>query len=103
MPFVHSRAAATHSHVHAHQHEAAASITAIFFRHDPGVAPAVRSALKSFGVGLVHGLAASAAIALVVLGAIPQPRWGVVYLAVSSLGTIAAMVVITRVIGVELT
>jgi hypothetical protein len=96
---VHSHAGASHSHVHAHEDQASTVHHSHLFLQDPSVAPAARSALKSFGVGLVHGLAGSAAIALVVLGAIPQPVWGVAYLAVFCMGTIAGMVVITTVIG----
>jgi High-affinity nickel-transport protein len=96
---VHSHGAGSHSHVHAHEEDAGAVHHSHLFHHDPALAPAARSALKSFGVGLVHGLAGSAAIALVVLGAIPQPVWGVVYLAVFCLGTIAGMVLITTAIG----
>ena len=46
-------------------------------------------------VGVVHGLAGSAAIALLVLGTIREPRWGFVYLAVFGVGTLAGMFLIT--------
>ena len=55
--------------------------------------------LRSFGVGLVHGLAGSAAIALLVLGAIPQPLWATLYLGVFCVGTILGMALITTAIG----
>lgn len=54
-----------------------------------------RPLLKSFGVGLVHGLAGSAAIALLVLSAIPQPLWATLYLAIFCFGTIVGMGLIT--------
>jgi ABC-type nickel/cobalt efflux system permease component RcnA len=57
---------------------------------------------KAFGVGLVHGLAGSAAIALLVLSAIPNPLWGVLYLGVFGLGTILGMILITTAIGIPL-
>lgn len=57
---------------------------------------------KAFGVGLVHGLAGSAAVALLVLGAIPNPLWAVLYLAVFGFGTILGMILITTAIGVPL-
>lgn len=50
-------------------------------------------------VGVVHGLAGSAAIALLVLGAIPTARWAIVYLAVFGIGTILGMMLITIMIG----
>lgn len=58
-----------------------------------------RPLLRSFSVGLVHGLAGSAAIALVVLSAIPQPMWATIYLAIFCLGTIIGMALITTAIG----
>ena len=58
-----------------------------------------RPLLRSFGIGLVHGLAGSAAIALLVLGAIPQPLWATLYLAIFCLGTIVGMGLITTAIA----
>jgi high-affinity nickel permease len=46
-------------------------------------------------VGIVHGLAGSAAIALLVLTTIHNSRWGVAYLLIFGVGTIAGMMVIT--------
>ncbi|HZY58927.1 MAG TPA: hypothetical protein VFE56_04140 [Candidatus Binataceae bacterium] len=94
----HSHAGGSHRHPHAHQGDADPAHDDHTFNYDPPTL-AGRSALKSFGVGLVHGLAGSAAIALIVLGAIPQPLWATLYLAVFCLGTIAGMVLITTAIG----
>jgi hypothetical protein len=47
----------------------------------------------------VHGLAGSAAVALLVLATIRDPRWAVIYLLVFGVGTIAGMIVITMAIG----
>jgi len=55
--------------------------------------------LRPLAVGLVHGLAGSAAVALLVLTAIRDPRWAIVYLLVFGLGTIAGMMLITMIIG----
>lgn len=57
---------------------------------------------RSLIVGLVHGLAGSAAVALLVLGTIHEPRWGVAYLLVFGLGTIAGMFVITSALALPL-
>jgi sulfite exporter TauE/SafE len=46
-------------------------------------------------VGIVHGLAGSAAVALLVLTTIQNSRWAVAYLLVFGMGTIAGMMVIT--------
>lgn len=58
-----------------------------------------RPLLRSFCVGLVHGLAGSAAIALLVLSAIPQPLWATLYLGIFCLGTIVGMGLITTAIA----
>lgn len=50
---------------------------------------------RSLTVGLVHGLAGSAAVALLVLATISEPRAAVVYLLVFGLGTLAGMLVIS--------
>jgi high-affinity nickel-transport protein len=54
-------------------------------------------------VGIVHGLAGSAAVALLVLTAITRPLWAVGYLLVFGLGTIAGMMLITAAIAVPFT
>ncbi len=51
--------------------------------------------LRPLIVGLVHGLAGSAAVALLVLTTMHDPRWAVAYLLVFGVGTIAGMMVIT--------
>lgn len=55
--------------------------------------------LRPLAVGLVHGLAGSAAVALLVLAEIREPRWAVAYLLIFGIGTIAGMMVITTIIG----
>jgi high-affinity nickel permease len=51
--------------------------------------------LRPLIVGLVHGLAGSAAVVLLVLTTIHDSRWAVAYLFIFGLGTIAGMMVIT--------
>jgi len=50
---------------------------------------------RAFAVGLVHGLAGSAAVALLVLATVRDPRWACAYLLVFGLGTLVGMVLIT--------
>ncbi len=50
-------------------------------------------------VGIVHGLAGSAAIALLVLTTIQNSRWAVAYLLIFGVGTIAGMMLITMALG----
>lgn len=75
-------------------------------RHSPvtGAAPsralaARGSRLRPLAIGLVHGLAGSAAIALLVLSAIHEPAWGFAYLAVFGLGTVAGMLLVTTLVA----
>lgn len=54
-------------------------------------------------VGIVHGLAGSAAVALLVLTTIREPLWAVAYLVVFGIGTVAGMVVVTSVLALPFT
>jgi hypothetical protein len=56
--------------------------------------------LRPVAIGVVHGLAGSAAVALLVLATIHNSIWGVAYLAVFGLGTVAGMMLITAAISV---
>jgi high-affinity nickel permease len=51
--------------------------------------------LRPLIVGLVHGLAGSAAVALLVLATLHNSRWAMAYLLIFGVGTIAGMMVIT--------
>ncbi len=53
--------------------------------------------LRPLVVGVVHGLAGSAAVALLVLATIPDPLWGIAYLVVFGAGTIGGMMLVTAV------
>jgi cytochrome c biogenesis protein CcdA len=57
--------------------------------------------LRPLAVGLVHGLAGSATVALLVLTAIHDPHWAIAYLLVFGMGTIAGMILITMIIGTQ--
>jgi hypothetical protein len=59
--------------------------------------------LRPLAVGIVHGLAGSVAVALLVLATIRQPSGAVLYLLVFGLGTIAGMMLITVAIAVPFT
>ncbi len=58
--------------------------------------------LRPFVVGVVHGLAGSAAVALLVLTTIRDVTWAIAYLLVFGLGTVAGMVIVTTAIAVPL-
>lgn len=59
-------------------------------------------AVRPLIVGVVHGLAGSAAVALLVLTAIRNPVWAIAYLVVFGVGTIAGMMLITAAIAAPL-
>jgi high-affinity nickel-transport protein len=101
-PFVHSHAHShgdfIHNHPHRHQPEA--------HSHPHGRTPpdwtdrvfgriGVYPYLRPLVVGIVHGLAGSAAVALLVLATIRNSRWAIAYLLLFGVGTIAGMMVIT--------
>ncbi len=46
-------------------------------------------------IGMVHGLAGSAAVALLVVGAVDRPGWAMAYLAVFGGGTVIGMLLVT--------
>ena len=66
-------------------------------RDDASFAPA-----RPMAIGFVHGLAGSAAVALLVLTAIGDPRWSVAYLLVFGAGTVAGMMLVTAAMAVPL-
>ena len=87
-----------HSHVHghspeAHLHRADRTPLALLDRLFGKLA--IYRPVRPFIVGVVHGLAGSAAVALLVLATIPNPRWAIAYLLVFGLGTVGGMMLIT--------
>jgi high-affinity nickel-transport protein len=59
--------------------------------------------LRPLVIGLVHGLAGSAAVALLVLSTIHSPVWATVYLLIFGAGTMIGMMCMTAAIAVPLT
>jgi len=55
--------------------------------------------LRPFLVGIVHGMAGSAAATLLILPLIDDPRWALLYLGVFGLGTTVGMAMITMAIA----
>jgi high-affinity nickel-transport protein len=56
-------------------------------------------AVRPLVVGLVHGLAGSAAVALLVLAAVRDPLWAIGYLLLFGVGTIVGMMLVTALIA----
>ena len=59
--------------------------------------------IRPLFIGLVHGLAGSAAVALLVLSTISNPLWATLYLLIFGAGTMLGMMGMTTVIAVPLT
>jgi hypothetical protein len=90
----------SHVHFHWHSHAPAAdhhgkSLAAPNWLRGPFGRLGLFHVLRPLFVGIVHGLAGSAAVALLVLGTIRDPRWAVLYLLIFGAGTIAGMMLIT--------
>lgn len=60
-------------------------------------------AVRPLIIGVVHGLAGSAAVALLVLPIIQRPIWAWAYLLIFGLGTVAGMMLMTTTIAVPIT
>jgi high-affinity nickel-transport protein len=58
-----------------------------------------QSTTRPFVVGAVHGMAGSAAVTLLILPLIEDPRWAVLYLVVFGAGTMAGMALVTAAIA----
>ncbi len=102
---VHAHGDYVHTHPHRHDPEQ--------HPHPPGKTPVAWMDRSLAGiplyrlarpvlVGVVHGLAGSSAIALLVLAAIPQSGWAVAYLFLFGLGTIVGMMSVTAAIALPL-
>lgn len=59
-------------------------------------------AIRPIVIGIVHGLAGSAAVALLVMTTIHDPWWSIAYLLLFGLGTVAGMMCITAAIAMPL-
>jgi high-affinity nickel-transport protein len=100
---------ADHSHLHVHgdyihRHPQAHGAAGHGHGEDKTVLAALDARFRGFFlyqwlrplvVGIVHGLAGSAAVALLVLTAVPEPIWAIAYLLLFGVGTVAGMMLIT--------
>ncbi|HJW69678.1 MAG TPA: high-affinity nickel-transport family protein [Candidatus Binatia bacterium] len=95
---VHSHGDFVHTHRHGHApaaHGHAEDATPLGWLDGTFRRLGAYQMIRPLVVGVVHGLAGSAAVALLVLAAIPTPAWGIVYLLVFGAGTIAGMMLVT--------
>lgn len=90
-------------HVHRHAHDGSSHVHAHL--HGPGEGHThrhrhlVRSGARAFTVGLVHGMAGSATLMILVLATIPSVIAGLVYVAVFGLGSVGGMFLMSSLIG----
>jgi high-affinity nickel permease len=93
-----------HSHSHGHggpeKHGHAEDATPVGWMDRTFGRLGIYQVLRPLAVGIVHGLAGSAAVALLVLTTIRVASWAVFYLLVFGLGTVAGMMLITAAIAV---
>jgi len=80
----------THTHLHLHRE---GDELAHHHRH------LIRSGARPFFVGMVHGMAGSAALTLLVLAAIPSALAGLIYIAVFGLGSVGGMLIMSSLIS----
>lgn len=94
-----------HAHSHGHGHSAHGHV------EDDTPQARIDRVLGGFGpyllirpliVGVVHGLAGSAAVALLVLAAVRDPLWAIAYLALFGVGTVAGMILFTSVLALPI-
>jgi high-affinity nickel permease len=99
---VHQHGSQVHMHWHSHQpaeQHHGESLTPPQWLGGPATRLGLFHTLRPLFVGLVHGLAGSAAVALLVLSTIREPKWAVMYLLIFGVGTIAGMMLVTAAIS----
>jgi ABC-type nickel/cobalt efflux system permease component RcnA len=79
-------------HVHPHIHDGSAEA-------EGGTHHGLRLSKRPLVVGMVHGLAGSAALMLLVLSTIPSPLAGLIYIAVFGVGSIGGMMLMSALVG----
>ena len=84
----HSHDGSIHSHLHLHGKE-----TTEHQHHS------INTWTKAFGVGVVHGMAGSAALTLAVMATMPTVFWGLVYIVIFGLGSIGSMVLMSMLLS----
>ncbi|HSC27525.1 MAG TPA: hypothetical protein VLD67_09635 [Vicinamibacterales bacterium] len=94
----HSHGDYVHSHPHGHEPD--------LHPHAPDQTPLatldrrfgrfrVYGSMRPVVIGVVHGLAGSAAVTLLIVAAVREPSWAIAYLLVFGIGTVAGMMIIT--------
>ena len=83
-------------HAHPHLHDGADERDAPYTHHGLGLSA------RPFLVGMVHGLAGSAALMLLVLSTISSPLAGLLYVLVFGIGSVGGMMLMSALVGLPL-
>jgi ABC-type nickel/cobalt efflux system permease component RcnA len=91
-------------HMHAHQHGGHFHSHPHLHKQAEGEEPHTHHGLqvgrKPFFIGLVHGMAGSAALMLLVLATIPSPIIGLLYIAIFGIGSVGGMLLMSAAISI---
>ncbi len=87
-------------HLHAHSHRRASPAGGAGGAHDHNHPPGLP--VRTFLVGIVHGMAGSAALLVLTVSVASDPVFGFVYVGLFGLGSIAGMVLLSAVMAVPL-
>ena len=87
-----------HFHAHSHKGQVVAVTHPVQHQHEHKSGFPVRALF----IGLMHGMAGSAALILLTLNAVSAPVWGLIYIALFGLGSILGMAAISLVLALPL-
>ena len=93
----------SHPHLHAHQHAGEHDHTRprlLFRRFPERLMQNISNGKRSILIGMVHGMAGSAALMLIVLATIPSRTLALAYIGIFGLGSIGGMFVMSTLIGI---
>ncbi len=88
----------THFHAHSHQSENMPHASSLHDHEHTNKIP-----WRTFGIGLMHGIAGSAALVILASTTMATPMAGLVYIGLFAIGSIFGMVTLTAVIALPLT
>lgn len=87
-----------HFHAHSHKGQVVAVTHPVQHQHEHKSGFPVRALF----IGLMHGMAGSAALILLTLNAVSAPVWGLIYIALFGIGSILGMATISLVLALPL-
>lgn len=98
---VHGTHVHAHPHIHEHAYEHDHATHALSFGTIPQhLRDLLSSGKKSVFIGMVHGLAGSAALMLIVLATIPSTGLALAYIGIFGFGSVGGMMVMSALIGI---